>query len=54
MRDGTIWRVGVDSGEAIQVGDVPPDLQGNGGGVWTTEVTSSSLVVTASDSSPCR
>ncbi len=35
VRDGKIWRVGVDSGEATQVGVVPRDLSGTGGGVWT-------------------
>ena len=46
VREGTMWRVGVDSGEAIQVGKVPPDLQGNGGGVWTT---GGDLVLAGSD-----
>ena len=35
VRDGKIWRVGVDSSEATQVGAVPRDLSGTGGGVWT-------------------
>ena len=34
-RDGKVWRVGVDSSEATQVGAVPRDLAGTGGGVWT-------------------
>ena len=46
VREGAIWRVGVDSGEAIQVGKVLPDLQGNGGGVWTA---GGDLVLAGSD-----
>ena len=46
VRDGKIWRVGVDSSEATQVGDVPPDLSGTGGGAWTA---GGDLVLAGSD-----
>ena len=46
VRDGKIWRVGVDSGEATQVGAVPRDLSGTGGGVWTS---GGELVLAGSD-----
>jgi Tol biopolymer transport system component len=46
VRDSKIWRIGVDSGEPTQVGAVPRDLQGTGGGVWTA---SGELVIAGSD-----
>ncbi len=46
VRDGKIWRVGVDSSEATQVGAVPRDLSGTGGGVWTV---GGELVLAGSD-----
>ena len=54
VRDGKIWRVGVDSSEATQVGAVPRDFRVPEAACGLTEVSSSSLAVTASDSSPCR
>jgi serine/threonine protein kinase/Tol biopolymer transport system component len=46
VRDSKIWRIGVDSGEPTQLGAVPRDLQGTGGGVWTA---SGDLVIAGSD-----
>jgi eukaryotic-like serine/threonine-protein kinase len=47
VRNGRVWRVGVDGAEATPVGAVPSDLSGTGGGVWTA---SGDLVLAGSDS----
>ncbi|MCL4819655.1 MAG: serine/threonine-protein kinase [Vicinamibacteria bacterium] len=37
LRDGRAWRVAATGGAPTDLGTVPPDLSGSGGGVWTLD-----------------